>query len=225
MDAEDGSFGKITSGLRPDTIILKTLNFVQSQLAPWRDDPEREPAELEEVLNGQLCKFLNVAARSKNFDMAHFHHEERQTGSRRVDLSAQPLTSTLIEGRLHSIYKTFLVLEGKRLPAPEKRREKEYLKGTDKISGGIERFKEGLHGRKLQQCAMIAYVQKEDCRTWYDRINEWIEADSYFNASRELLTELCVDTDIGKSTCWSRHSRTNSETKIVKLAHLWIEIR
>lgn len=50
--------------------------------------------------------------------MAHFSHEERQTGRRRVDMAAQPTQSVVIAGRSYSEFEPFLVMEGKPLPAP-----------------------------------------------------------------------------------------------------------
>ena len=147
-EAGHQTHGQIAFGIEPGTVARKTLAFVQQQLPMWRDSPKRPPVEAEEELNSQLCKFLNVAAR-KNFSMAHFSHEERQTGNRRVDLAALPLQPTLIEGRLYSLFEPFLVLEGKRLPAPSRNREREYVTGADTTSGGIQRFKLGLHGAKL----------------------------------------------------------------------------
>ena len=163
----------ITSGIAPGTAMQKTLLFVETQLPIWRDMPGRPIAEGEEDLNSQLCKFLNAAARSQNFSMAYFHHEERQTGRRRVDLSAlspQPL----IEGRSYFNLEPFLVLEGKRLPAPSNDREREYVTGTKTVSGGIERFKKGLHGASLRQAGMIAYIQNDSSEVWFPRINSWI---------------------------------------------------
>ena len=62
------SRGRITEG--PTTsLVEQTLVFVFSELASWRDDPDRPPEDAEERLNAQLCKYLNVAA-SDRFPMA-----------------------------------------------------------------------------------------------------------------------------------------------------------
>src|ERR1035441_8751915 len=101
--------GQITDG-PTDTIIQRTLAFVQTELAGWRDDPDRPPAEAEERLNAQLCKYLNVAANHR-FPMVHFSHEERQTGTRRVDMAALPISGGFIGQTYHAIYDAFLVFE------------------------------------------------------------------------------------------------------------------
>src|SRR5437879_2820115 len=83
------SRGQITSGITSNTLVERTLEFVRGELPKWRDDPARPTEESEERLNAQLCKYLNVSS-GRSFPMVHFHHEEKQTGIRRVDFSALP---------------------------------------------------------------------------------------------------------------------------------------
>ena len=90
--------GRITAGIETNGLVTETVAFVRKQLPQWRDDPERREEQSEDKLNGQLCKFLDVHAR-KDFPMVHFHHEEYQTGRRRVDLSVLPVESTVIDAR------------------------------------------------------------------------------------------------------------------------------
>lgn len=219
--------GKITSGLAPHTTVLKTLQFVKTQLPNWRDDPDRPSATGEVALNGQLCKFLNLAARRENFSMALFHHEEPQTGRRLVDLSAFPLSSTMIEGRTYNTYTPILVLECKRLPAPSNDREREYVTGGGKKSGGIQRFKLGLHGSKLSHAGMIGYVQQDTFDNWFTAINVWIDelatSSSEWSTS-DLLKELNSVSSNGTATCTSIHNRVNSENEQIHLTHLWVDL-
>ncbi len=141
--------GRISTGITAEAAALKTLEFIQGNLAAWRDDPERDHVERERNLNSQLCKYLNVAARNSGFAMVHFHHEEPQGSQHAADISANPLDTDWIEGRQYTIiYDPILVLEGKRLPTPGSGRKREYVASAsgDKPSGGIQRFKLGLHG-------------------------------------------------------------------------------
>ena len=78
--------------------------------------------------------------------MAVFHHEEFQTGRRRIDLSVKTEQVIIAGTRKFTKYDPYLVIEGKRLPAPTKDREMEYVTGGQEISGGLQRFKLGLHG-------------------------------------------------------------------------------
>ena len=79
---------KITSGIALNTLVYGTLEFVRQQLSGWRDDLERPEEESEEKLNSNLCDYLNYRARH-SYPMAVFHHEEFQTGRRRIDLSVK----------------------------------------------------------------------------------------------------------------------------------------
>jgi hypothetical protein len=217
--------GKITSGIVPGTIALKTLNFVKSQLPKWRDMSGRPLVVGEEELNGQLCKWLNVAARRENFAMAYFHHEERQGKKHRVDLSALPLEPQVIEGRSYNVLKPFLVLECKRLPAPRSDREREYVTGKDKKSGGIQRFKLGLHGENLNYAGIIGYVQADTFDNWFKAINDWIMELAGGSSEWSLddrLAELSIDVLNRIASCESTHSRVKAETTLVRLSHLWV---
>ncbi len=227
MNYEVSMLGRITHGPKQGSVVDKTLEFVYVQLPIWRDKPHRERLESEEALNGHLCKHLNAAARRENFAMAHFHHEERQVGRRRVDLSAQPFDETTIAGRTYQDDQPFLVLECKRLPADRKSREREYVTG-DNECGGIQRFKLGLHGATLMRAAMIAYVQKSTRSEWLGRVNGWIKdlADSVEASWIEAESLVAIDANDSNRTSrfLSNHSRVNCGTVSIELMHLWIEM-
>lgn len=111
------------------------------------------------MLNPQLCRFLDVRARSE-FPMITFGHEEPQASGRHIDLSASAVEGMVIEAQPYTKYDPILVIECKRIPAPSRNREKEYVTGAkpDRISGGIQRFKLGYHGARLDTVGMIGYV-------------------------------------------------------------------
>ena len=220
--------GKITSGIEPDSLLLQTIAFVYGQLAGWRDDPDRPFEEAEDKLNLQLCKFLGVRA-SKEFPMIRFDHEEYQVGRRRVDMSASPVETVVLEARTYTIYNPVLVLEGKRLPAPSSAREREYVTSEtdDKISGGIQRFKRRLHGGKLNLAVMIGYVHKRSPAHWYKKVNEWISEltrgkikDDCAWATGESLEPLKAHVAEGIASYRSVHSRSSGDD--IELHHLWV---
>jgi len=223
--------GQITSGIdAQDTLALKTINFVFQQLPKWRDDSNRPVERSENKLNLQLCKFLETRARN-DFPMVRFDHEEYQTGRRSVDLSASPVGTTLIGARLYTIYNPILVLECKRLPAPSQDREREYVTGGKASkSGGIQRFKLGLHGADLDIMAMIGYVQERSFRHWHEKINDWI-----LELASDAILDLCVwsaDEQLesikecvskGLASYRSVHNRTGLKSnKEIQIHHLWI---
>lgn len=222
------SYGRITEG-PTDTLVSRTLEFVSSELPTWRDDPTRAEVEAEEDLNSQLCKYLNVAA-SERFPMVHFSHEERQTGIRRVDIAALPKHRIILGTTFLSIYDPFLVVEGKRLPAPNKSREREYVTGGSSRLGGIQRFKLALHGAKQTTVAMIGYVQSGTCSEWLTRINQWIIDEVEGEAgtqekwkSEEILDHFKEEPSLRVAESASIHSRTASAVSpAVNIRHLWV---
>jgi len=221
--------GRVTSGIPKSALASRTVSFVRSQLASWRDDTDRPEEPSEDALNAQLCKYLDSRARI-HFPMVRFDREERQTGRRKVDLAASPVESLAIGASLHTIYDPILVLEGKRLPAPSSSREMEYVTGRAKRTGGIQRFKLGLHGAKMDSAAMIAYIQEHDSKHWHNTINGWISglADGSFSDGcswepAELLRQVEEDTGDGVARYFSTHSRTSpAASPTVHLHHLWV---
>lgn len=222
--------GRISAGIPADTAALKTLEFIQGNLAAWRDDPERASAERERDLNSQLCKYLNVATRKTGFAMVHFHHEEPQGNQHSADISANPLDAGWIEGRQYTKYDPILVLEGKRLPTPGSGRKREYVASPHGATpmGGVQRFKLSLHGAAVSIAGMIGYVQQETCAYWFAEINRWMNelassAASHWS-SNELLHSFIPDPGDRVSRCESEHSRTSGVSPRVRLAHLWVEM-
>lgn len=223
--------GKIAYG--PENIFaLQTIDFVQKQLPKWRDDPNRPKATAENKLNEQLHDFLNTKKCQDEFPMARFCHEASQTGRSRVDLAAKPTQNTIIEARHFTVYDAFLVFECKRLPPDRKSREKEYVTGIKKKSGGIQRFKLGLHGADLSIAAMIGYIQKSNSKEWHKKINSWIHDLSNGKVKdgctwKKSETLESFKEDITRRTAVSRsvHNRTGSKTRnTIELCHLWVEM-
>lgn len=223
------AIGSLTSGPSA-SLVDRTIEFVTAELVAWRDDAERQRESSEEALNAQLCKYLNVASRLR-FPMVHFSHEERQVQQRRVDIAANPTSRLLIGSTFHSIYQPFVVFEGKRLPAPSKDREREYVSGGVKRSGGIQRFKLGLHGAGLPTSVLIGYVQSGTLRAWFTTINQWIgdECSSPSNPGEnwqatELLTGFIGHQNLLQASASSHHTRSDENQTPFVLQHLWLVV-
>ncbi|MFN0055733.1 MAG: hypothetical protein ACKV0T_26620 [Planctomycetales bacterium] len=223
-------YGRITSGIPAETAALKTLDFIASHLAAWRDDPERPVGERERHLNPQLCKFLNVAANRSGFAMVHFNHEEPQGDRHSADFSANPADAGWIEGLQYTKYEPILVMEGKRLPTPGTGREREYVTSPpgEKPGGGVQRFKLGLHAASLPIAGMVGYVQAKTCGDWFPEVNRWIEdlaASGTVDWSRDdRLMHFAYDSASGVSRCESRHQRETAIVLPIRLTHLWVEM-
>jgi hypothetical protein len=225
------SNGRVTKGVRRNTLAEQTLHFVQTELPNWRDDPERESETSEERLNAQLCKYLNVTA-SERFPMIYFHHEEKQTANRRVDFSALPRKAQFVGDQHCTKYIPFIVFEGKRLPAPRRNREREYVTGGKAKSGGIQRFKLSLHGDKHNLAAIVGYIQEGEPNDWFKNINLWIrglegavgfDGENWFRT--ECLERFTSDKTMGVAQVWSSHARIgNAITGNIRLRHLWVKM-
>ena len=224
--------GRLTHGPQVNALVERTLEFVREELPHWRDRADRKPKTDEESLNAQLCKHLEARARQSQFPVL-FHHEERQTDRRRVDISAGPAEGGFIGMTYHSIDDPFLVFEGKRLPTPGgKTREREYATGHEEQSGGIQRFKLGLHGAKVKTAALIGYIQRGSPADWHERINLWITdlstglqlRDEKWT-SHDHLRMLTYERAARTASCESRHRRiANCVSPDIQLRHLWVEM-
>lgn len=225
-----GSTGLLTFKPEPDQgLVAKSLDFVRKQLPEWRDDSKRPLDTSEKLLNSSLCDFLDTHSRA-GCPMIRFKHEAPQTGRCTVGLGilgTEEMTS--IGASRYTIYEPFMVVECKRLPTPGIR-EREYVAGTDKPSGGIQRFKLGLHGANVETAIIVAYIQKQTVRHWFKKINGWIQdrstcktVDSCVWSQSDVLHSLIVDELLRTSQALSNHSRTGPcRTVSIQLHHLWV---
>lgn len=231
---EELPFGTITSGLAQNTLVLRIIEFVYSQLPDWRDESVRPKKTSEKPLNIQLCAYLNTIRTKNDFPMVNFSHEEPQVGHATVDISASPqeeiaFGAGFYNTRFYNKYTPLVVFECKRLPTPGKDRENEYVTGFIKKSGGIQRFKIGLHGANHDIVAMIGYLQANTPHHWYNTINQWI-----IDLSNGTMKDICIwntgeilecfeeDSSKGIASCRSTHAREgNIESKIL-IRHLWV---
>ena len=150
-------------------------------------------------------------------------------------MAVKPMNKTVISGSQFTKYTPYLVMEGKCLPPPtnRKQREKEYVtSGSDKkIGGGIQRFKLGKHGGRLEVAAIIGYIHENDCKHWFKEINCWIvqlsgtaqkHGEKWSN--KEQLTNFTPDAEGKTAKAISTHSRSNSFTNTICIEHYWVEI-
>ena len=230
-----GAIGRLSYQPAPDEgPIPKTLDFVRAQLSAWRDDPQRPAGSSEKLLNSSLCDFLDSRARS-GCPMVRFKHEAPQTASRTVDIGVHGTEkTTLIGACVYTIYQAFMVIEAKRLPAPSKDREREYVTGTNKASGGptggVQRFKLGLHGASIQTAVIVGYVEKQPTRYWFATINQWItdlapatSSDGCVWTHADMIEHLVCNDEQNTSAAMSTHERSDAcLTRSITIHHLWV---
>lgn len=164
--------------------------------------------------------------------MAYFHHEEHQTGRRRIDMSVKTEDAIIAGTREFTKYNPYLVIEGKRLPAPAIDREKEYVTGFGEVNGGLQRFKLGLHGASLEIAAMVAYVQDNDPDSWLVTINGWIsslDGTDWSPGCRWSTTEQIGDYRLTKrariASGTSMHPRIAAVSPGIEIHQFWISMR
>ncbi|MDR1175937.1 MAG: hypothetical protein LBK83_10775, partial [Treponema sp.] len=199
------------------TIII----FVYQQLDGWRDNPQLPTGKSEPVLNPDLPKYLNACVRKTELPI-QFAHEEPQGNRRSIDLAVS-------YDDIADYNNIITVFECKRLPEEEKNRKDEYVTGHKETTGGIQRIKLGLHGKKHNVVGMIGYVQKGTCSEWQKVINECIDSlcgkpdenDLTWDTG-EYLTETEYDMESRKYYGVSKHPRSTISDVIIH--HLWIEM-
>jgi hypothetical protein len=211
------------------SLIEGTIDFIWDALLPWRNDPNRLIVEDENKLNEQLHDFLSARS-DKDFPMVFFHHEQQQTGKRRVDIAVKPKNSVTIYGTQYTCYQPIIVIECKRLPAPSQNREREYVTGErEKISGGIQRFKLGEHGREHNIAIIVGYVQKKSLHDWFLIINGWIDALANTNSdlwsNEEKLTEFHSDSNKRAKSISIHSRRKECKSNTIQLFHFWIQMK
>jgi hypothetical protein len=235
--SRSGSKGRVSYRPAPDEgPVPKTLEFIRTQLSAWRNDPMRPPDSSEKRLNSSLCVFLNNSRSRSDCPMVQFSNDPPQAGTHTVDIGVHGSDEiTLIGASGYTIYDPFLVVECKRLPAPSpKQREREYVTGKHQNSGnpagGIQRFKLGLHGSKVETAAIVGYIEKDTPRYWYEAINGWIieltaetSTEGCVWSRADVLEQLVCDDEQGTSTAVSMHTRADAcVTPSIRLHHLWV---
>ena len=166
--------------------------------------------------------------------MARFKHESPQAGTRTVDIGVHGTEESVLIGACsYSRYQPYLVIEAKRLPTDRKGREQEYVTGqtlNGSPTGGIQRFKLGLHGSDVEVAAMVGYLQKETPLHWHTTINGWITSlaaarnqDGCNWSDEDKLQSLDAGKETGLSACQSSHKRIGRcATPTIAVHHLWL---
>ena len=168
--------GQLTHGVELDSSITSVVEFIEIHFGEFSEKAKGEISSSEKSLNDRLCKYFNRNAGNYPFYFHHENVEDHTTGlSAQIDIAALSRSEQITIGdRSYNEFNPFFSIEAKRLPTPGHKREKEYVTGTDKPSGGIERFKSGIHGKSLKFAAIIGYIQEENANHWYLKINNWI---------------------------------------------------
>ena len=229
----------ITSGqiIGPEThaSIITVVGCVERVLIDFSNKYANSKIINEKGLTQKLIHMLTVYALRKChpfcFEKEYMEIPERGD-SPQVDIAA---ISTLEEGIVidSKTYQgeSFFSMEAKRLANLGSKRLMEYLTGRSEKGkyincGGVERFKQGIHGRNLTYGAMIGYVQENDFAYWYDLINSWVNQlinEKYFSPVNWLPKDK-LQKEYIKSTTAKFLSVNSRKDDFITLFHLWARL-
>jgi hypothetical protein len=134
------------------------------------------------------------------------------------------------------------IIEAKRLPTPSRAgqgdRSREYVvsdwdrrnSAKKNRTGGIERFKEGLHGGAFDRSAIVAFIQHETPDLWLVKVNSWINDlianpvpchKAAWNKNDLLVRVKSPSAAVSLSEFRSKHLRSAGASHI-KLRHYWL---
>lgn len=226
--------GSLDSTVHLDKASLYGLiDFIAAELRVWGKRSDRTKETAETILTDHLCAHLGSAARkSKGWDILQFRTEipDENQKSRTIDLGPSPCGVTIIvDGKSFSDFDILLPIECKRLPTPKRKNRdvREYVTSRNSTTGGIQRFKHGLHGSKHSLGAMIAFIQDGAIQSWFDQVSSWIddlisEENSIWSINDHLL-KIDEKSESNFGVFHSNHERKTVGSKI-ELHHLWLII-
>jgi hypothetical protein len=200
----------------------------------------------EKELAVSLCKRLKALADDKEVLFTFFNEDpDIQRKSRTDDMSVLPsvgMAFLKVGAHYYDCADQLYIIEAKRLPAPSRAgqgdRSREYVvsdwdsRNSPKKSriGGIERFKEGLHGGAFVRSAMVAFIQRETPDLWLAKVNSWIDElvvnpipchKARWSKDDLLLRVESQSAVNGLSEFWSKHLRSSGASYIT-LRHYWL---
>ncbi len=175
--------GRLT-GPEPDAPILTAVNCIEEVLINFSDKYINSDIKNEKGLTQKLIYMLTIHA-VRNFYPFYFDKEYMENPERgdspQVDIATISTDEEGIAiGAKISDGESFFSMEAKRLANLGVNRQKEYLIGRYEKEkyvscGGVERFKQGIHGSKLNYGAIIGYIQENDFEHWHGKLNRWID--------------------------------------------------
>ncbi|MGV8134122.1 MAG: hypothetical protein AB2L20_02820 [Mangrovibacterium sp.] len=227
-DAMNNTFGTLSSA--PDqTIINKIYDYLSIVLSEFNGKND----ENENAMTNRLCKTLNSKKPSYPF---FFHHQnlENETENTSTDFAVFGTFAYARENHLDEDSPSLIKFEAKRLNSQlPKKREKEYVCGEYensrclKNSGGIERFKNGRHGKDVINAGIIGYVQTDSPAYWLQKVNNWIQEQIQSPGDDKLVwqkNDLLIF--IGRTNILSMYSSVSHRIygDDIDLRHFWIDI-
>lgn len=225
----DNTFGTLSSA--PDKSII---NHIYGYLFSIVQNFKGSSGENENSITNRLCKTLNSKKPAES--SYYFHHQnlEDEKENTSTDFAAFGTFAYATENNIEDESPPLIKFEAKRLNSTlSKNREREYVIGEYengkriKNSGGIERFKNGRHGKDIVYAGIIGYVQTDSFTFWLEKINGWI-GDEIKTPNDSSLTwqedDILID-DMKEEhvSCYTSKTKRLSGD-ILLLRHYWINL-
>lgn len=174
--------GNIQIPLMP--LIERLIIFLENHLPQYKESITDKKSKLqnEKLLNQDLVDYLNGHSSEQDYGgyitykFIFRKDDERADTTRRPDIGVTIWNNNLGKSK----YDSFFQIECKRLPTPSISKDRvatEYVIGTEKNRGAIERFKRSEHGFHLNEAAIIGYVEENTIDYWHKKISAWINAE------------------------------------------------
>jgi hypothetical protein len=207
--------------LDSNKIILKVLDFLDNNIDgfPQFLSNSKFDEENEKRINEMLVTYLNNCTTDFFYIDTFRFSFIKDTSIESSNYS--PDIGVMLGNKMASTTNSSFHIECKRLPA-RAGHEREYVQGK---LGGIQRFKEGNHGKGLNYSAMVGYVQSNTLEHWYLNVNTWIDelitSDNVLNwkADDKLIPN--IEESFHRFT--SLHKRKN-DPEPIKLFHYWVSV-
>jgi hypothetical protein len=231
--------GKISRGIRDNNAREKVIEFILGCLEEFKNKFKNKNPE--DGLTQELVTLLDNETRI-SLPVCGFRQQPMENTDRgdshRADIDVRAISGITINAKKYNDNEPFMVFEAKRLDSGlGKERKKEYVvgrifkdkKGNNKYlnSGGMERFKQEIHGKNLTHVGMIGYMQTDDFDSWLKKINTYIDEEIVSLSSKELIWEEKDKLNIDKKeiiyqTFKSEHKCISE--KNIKMYHIWVDL-
>ena len=224
---------------RIEAFLRKTLPKIIGNLRGWNAGKTKR--HNEKYMASKLTNELNFNAPDGLF---YFHSEdpENESATRTLDWGVYPKPALSVRGYSFGAQDRLYGIEAKRFPThgtplEGREREREYVVGdweakhmeAKRLSGGIERFKEGQHGVGLERGGMIAFVQRESASHWFAKVNQWIadliahplkSHQAKWTEQDRLVSHSSQGAGIAEYC--STHDRQDGS--VIELRHFWLDL-
>lgn len=197
----------------PPTLYLDiALDIIRKGISHEKGNLNRK--ENEDIKNQKLSNAFNVIGTQNEKMWIGASQEHKSNKQAREDIYFY------LNDENHT---RILYIEGKRLPKTKTVYGEEYVQGistSGNPSGGIERYKLGLHGepQRLKYNGIIAYVENKTIAEWETIINDSIA--SHYPEDLGLQKNDLFANEYTSTHCYSY----NKINEYFKMYHFWIDL-